>query len=274
MTEPSTTTAAKAAAPLGTRSDCWLPAEEGGLLAGDPEAFPATPPPSLHDPRAIAAHDWSAFEAIAEMKNHWDRPGWTDTTRAYYWMITFPGPSALADLAQRCKHDLRHLALDPIEQDGLHLTMGRIGLTSDITHRQLDGLAANAADLMGSAFTLQAVPLTASRGAIRFTVAPWHPLIAMHAALSTAGVRSGIPMGKPTSSLRPHIGIGYFNRPTPAAPVRDAIRPLRRLAAVDVLVHQVRLVELRRESRTYRWQTVHSVSFFRPITDRVMDGGA
>ncbi|MGB8944956.1 MAG: 2'-5' RNA ligase family protein [Streptomyces sp.] len=207
----------------------------------------------------IAAHDWSAFEAVVAMEDHWDRPGWADTTRFYYWMIAFSGCSPLAALTRQCQHALRHFPLDPVEQDGLHLTMGRIGNASDITDRQLEGLTDNTKDMLGPAFTLQAIPLAASRGAIRFTVAPWRPVLDMHSALSAAGVESGLPMGKPTAGLRPHIGIGYFNQSTSADLVRDAIRPLRTLNAVDVPVQQVQLVELRREPGAYRWQTLHTL---------------
>ncbi|MGW2702330.1 2'-5' RNA ligase family protein [Streptomyces sp. NPDC001340] len=193
------------------------------------------------------------------MKDHWDRPGWTSSTRAYYWMLTFPDATPLIDHAGRCQKELRHLAFDDIDADGLHLTLGRIGRIDEIDPGHVDRLVAKAHERRPESFTLRAVPLTASRGAIRYSVAPWTPVIQMHEALSAAGTESGIPPRKPTSLFRPHLGIAYCNRPISADIVRDAIRPLREFDAVDALVQKVRLVELRREGQAYRWQVIHSL---------------
>ncbi|MGP3948873.1 hypothetical protein [Streptomyces sp. 7N604] len=48
------------------------------VLSADPAAFPTEPPADLHDPAAIAAHDWAAFSALEEITDHWSRPGWSD----------------------------------------------------------------------------------------------------------------------------------------------------------------------------------------------------
>ncbi|MFK4222152.1 2'-5' RNA ligase family protein [Streptomyces sp. NPDC019890] len=228
-------------------------------LATDPGAFPPTPPPSTTDASVIAAHDWAAFDAVEEMKDHWDRPGWTAATRAYYWMLTFPDAAPLIDHAGQCQKELRHLGFDDIDADGLHLTLGRIGRVDEIDSGQMDRLVAEAEERSPEKFTLRAVPLTASRGAIRYSIAPWTPVIELHTALAEAGAASGLPPRKPTSVLRPHLGIAYCNRSMPADIVRDAVQPLRELDAVDAPVQKVRLVELRRDGRSYRWQVIHSL---------------
>ncbi|MFI6402306.1 hypothetical protein [Streptomyces sp. NPDC050548] len=64
---------------------------------------------------------------------------------------------------------------------------------------------------------------------------------------------------KPSSRLRPHIGIGYCNRPTPTAPVLVAVEPLRLLAPVQLLVDRVELAELRRADAAYTWRVVHTI---------------
>ncbi|MEN8649093.1 2'-5' RNA ligase family protein [Streptomyces sp. 21So2-11] len=228
-------------------------------LTADPGAFPPTPPPDTSDASAIANHEWAAFGNVEEMANHWDRPGWTPSTRAYYWMLTFPDAFPLIDHARHCQKALRHLGFDDINEEGLHLTLGRIGHVGEIGSGQLDRLVAAAHKARPKAFTMRAVPLTASRGAIRYSVAPWPPVIQLHATLAAAGVESGLPPRKPTSILRPHLGLAYCNRPMPADIVRDAVRPLRSLDGVDVPVQRVQLVELRREGRAYRWHVIHSL---------------
>lgn len=76
------------------------------LLSADPAAFPAEPPADTHDPAVTAAHDWAAFSALDEMTDHWARPGWSDGSRAYYWMLTFPNDQRLATLAGHCQEEL------------------------------------------------------------------------------------------------------------------------------------------------------------------------
>ncbi|MFC5253442.1 2'-5' RNA ligase family protein [Streptomyces nigrescens] len=225
-------------------------------------SFPPAPPPSLADPSVIAGHDWAAFGDVSEMVNHWDRPGWTASTRAYYWMITFPGASALIQRARQCQQALRSLAFDDIADDSLHLTLGRIGPSTEISLDQLDLLIASV-QAASSSMSLQAVPMTASRGAIRFSVAPWTPLINLRIMLAEAGDSVGLPLRKPTSGFRPHIGISYCNRTIPAATVRDMVRPLRGLDAVEAEVQQVHIVELRREPSAYRWDVVRTLDLLR-----------
>lgn len=229
------------------------------MLAIDARAFPPALPPDPNDPCVVSAHDWDAFAAVDEMVNHWDRPGWTSATRAYYWMLTFRDAIPLISQARHCQRELRHLDFDEIDEDGFHLTLGRIGLVNDVSSQQLERLIANVLKRGIERFTLQAIPLTASRGAIRYTIAPWHPVLQLHAALAAAGIESGLPMDKPTTSLRPHVGLAYCNQTMPAREVRAAILPLRGLDAVEMDVHQAQLVELRREHRAYRWQVVHTL---------------
>ncbi|MFI1649772.1 2'-5' RNA ligase family protein [Streptomyces avidinii] len=194
------------------------------------------------------------------MLNHWDRPGWSDATRAYYWLITIPADSALVPHAQHCQRTLRHLAFDDIADDGLHLTLARVGSVRDVAADELATLAAVARQTIRSGFTLQAVPLTASRGALRYSVAPWKPVLELHAALTSAGAAVGLPPLKRTAVFRPHIGIAYCNRRLPAASVRDRLLPLRDMDPVAVPINEVHLVELRREERAYLWEVVHTLT--------------
>ncbi|WP_159395064.1 2'-5' RNA ligase family protein [Streptomyces sp. 2323.1] len=175
-----------------------------------------------------------------------------------YWMITFPGAAALIQRAQQCQQALQSLVFDDIPEDGLHLTLGRIGPSTEISLAQLDSLIASV-QVAASSFSLQAVPMTASRGAIRFSVAPWTPLIDLRIMLAKAGASVGLPLRKPTTGFRPHIAISYCNRLLPAASVRDVVRPLRALEAVETEVRQVHIVELRREPSAYRWEVVHTL---------------
>jgi 2'-5' RNA ligase len=228
-------------------------------LSADPAAFPAHPPADLSDPAVIAAHDQAAFDAVETMVDHWDRPGWTAQTRAYYWMLTFPDSPALADLALRCQQHLAPLGLDPVPDDGLHITLTRVSSAAALPLSRLDDVISAAAPLLPAAFRLRAVPLAGSRGAVRLTVAPWGPVLALHLALSESMASLGLAPRKPTALFRPHLSLAYNNRPRPAGPIVEAVTALRGLPSVELHVREVQLVELRREDRSYRWDVVKSL---------------
>ncbi|WP_329156055.1 2'-5' RNA ligase family protein (plasmid) [Streptomyces sp. NBC_01456] len=234
-----------------------------------PGAFPHRPPPDLDSTGLLVDHDWRAFTAIEQMTNHWARPGWSEGTRAYYWMLTFPNATDLLRRAKRCQDELAHLGMDPVPEDGLHVTMTRIGSTDLVSNDQVCLLADLAQQLPLTTFQVVAHPLAGSRGAVRFTLAPWSPLVCLHIALSEIGQHAGVPGGKPTVAFRPHLGVQYSNRERPAAPVIESVALLRTLEPVTLEISSVELVELWRTTGTspaYRWRVVRSVPM-RPQPD-------
>ncbi|WP_338686552.1 2'-5' RNA ligase family protein [Streptomyces acidiscabies] len=224
------------------------------LLSTDPAAFPSEPPADPYDPAVIAAHDWAAFSTLDELTDHWSRPGWADGNCAYYWMLTFPDDRRLTALVGHCQEELAPLGLDPVPLDGLHITLARVGTPDDVPSGQLDGLAQEAEALLPAAFSVRAMPLAGSRGAVRLSLGPWEPLLRLHHALVEAGRGVGLASGKPTFAFRPHLSLAYNNRRRPAAPVIETVSRLRVLPAVELFLPAVQLVELRREGRTYRWE--------------------
>jgi 2'-5' RNA ligase len=223
--------------------------------------FPAQPPASLTDPAVIREHDWNAFSQLSAMSNHWERPGWRPGRRSYHWLLAFDGEPALAGLAYRCQQALRHLPLDLVPLEALHLTLGRVGFIDELAPQRADAVAQAVSERCDGlpAFPLAIGPLAGSRGAVRFSVAPWDGLVEIHRRLRTAAsdvLTGGRPVGD-IDSFRPHVSIAYCDRKLPAAPVVRAVTPLRRLVPVTVHVHALNLVVLRREGRAYRWQ-VHT----------------
>ncbi|MEO3749571.1 2'-5' RNA ligase family protein [Streptomyces sp. B6B3] len=231
------------------------------LLMADPAAFPVEPPTDLSDAGVIVTHDWAAFDALDEVRDHWSRPHWPDGARAYYWMLTFQNEPQLSALALRCQKELAGLGMDSVSSDeGLHLTVTRVGRPEEISTRALHALAETATSRLPGRFTLRVTPLAGSRGAVRFSVSPWEPLIRLHGVLTRIGRASSRAFTKPTASFRPHLSIGYHNRPRPAAAVIEAVAPLRALAPVDVDITSMQLVELRRTGREYRWDALRELA--------------
>ncbi|MGW0651774.1 2'-5' RNA ligase family protein [Streptomyces umbrinus] len=230
------------------------------LITSHPDAFPSAPPPDLDDPRVVAAHDWRAFDSLTEMQDHWQRPGWTSKTRAFYWLLTIPDESDFAAQARQCQEAVRHFqAFDLIDSDSFHLTLGRIADVDTVNERLLFSLAETVQASAPAAFTLSALPLTGSRGALRYSVAPWTPVIRLHELLVAASASCGLPPMKSSSRLRPHIGIGYCDRTLPTGPVHDVLRILRALSPTALEIDHVDLVEMRREGASYRWRVVQTV---------------
>ena len=234
-------------------------------LVTDDRSFPVAPPEDLDDASAIVANDWAAFAGINRMTNHWDRPGWVPGHTAYYWMITFPDQQDLIDEASYCQRQIAGLALDPVPSDGLHVTMAKIGDAAALRPRDIDELARRASTAVTRAFPMTVHPLAGSRGAVRFSIAPWTPVVQLHAALVATGQAAGVPGGKPTATIRPHLGIAYNNCDRPAEPVIERVALLRRRPPITVHVENVDLVKLRREGAAYRWDVLHRV----PLAARI-----
>ncbi|MEU7205474.1 2'-5' RNA ligase family protein [Streptomyces sp. NPDC045470] len=229
-------------------------------LVADDGAFPPVPPSDVDDVACVLAADWDAFRGLDRMANHWDRPGWGIRDRTYYWMLTFPAAPGLITETRVCQQHLARHGLDPVPEDGLHITMNRIGAVQDIARARVDELARQAVDLVGGPFEIQAHPLAGSPGAVRFTVTPWPALVRLHAALGHAAHATALPVrGRPTGLFRPHLGIFYCPADRPAAPVIESVAALRQRRPIPVQVESVELVALRREHRAYRWDVLHSV---------------
>ncbi|MFJ4151960.1 2'-5' RNA ligase family protein [Streptomyces galbus] len=228
-------------------------------LVVDDRSFPAIPPEDLDDASKIVANDWAAFCGIDRMTNHWDRPGWTPQHTAYYWMLTFPGQQELIEATHHCQQQIAEPALDLVPSDGLHVTVAKVGDTAALHPADVEELVRRAHIAVPSSFALTAHPLAGSRGAVRFSITPWTPLVRLHKTLATTGQAVGVPGGKPTAAFRPHLGIAYNNCDRPAGPVIERVALLRANPAIAMRIQHVDLVELRREGAAYRWDVIRRV---------------
>jgi 2'-5' RNA ligase len=219
--------------------------------------FPKQLPASMSDPEAIARNDWNAFCEIEFLRDHWAVKQWPPGRTGYYWYLTFDD-SDLIELAAGCQGALAVGGVDPVPLDALHITVMGVGDTTVVADAQIDELVSLAHESLSDVkpFDLTVGPLSGSRSAIRFSVAPWDPLLELHQVLSTCTAAALPSASVPNASrFRPHLGIAYNNTDRAAAEVIDAVAALRAARSASVRVNQVELVVLRRDGHTYRWTT-------------------
>ncbi|MGQ4615257.1 2'-5' RNA ligase family protein [Nocardia sp. R7R-8] len=217
--------------------------------------FPLPQPASTSDPSAIRTNDWTAFRQLRNLHDHWTLKAWAPGQSGYYWYLTFDAP-ALTDLAEQCQKSLADDGIDPVPLDALHITLLSVGKVGDVSSEQLTGIADAARSRLAdiAPFDVEIGPLTGSRSALRFSVTPWNNLLTLHRALRAAtAVHRPTSRLAETTELRPHLGIGYINRPQDSAALIAEVAALRDLPPVTVSVSKIDLVELRRDGRQYRW---------------------
>ncbi|MGW4368667.1 2'-5' RNA ligase family protein [Nocardia takedensis] len=220
--------------------------------------FPPTVP-VRDEAHEIRDNDWVAFRAVRELADHWSVKAWTPGQSVYYWYLTFDDPAVVA-LAERCQRAVAAPTVDAVPPDGLHLSVLRVGATTTVPPRAaaqvLAAGQARSAEL--AAFDLEVGPLTGSRSALRFSVAPWAPVRALHRTLREVTGPVGGELAD-TDDLRPHLGVGYLNTAGPAARLIESVAAVRDDPPVTTRVRAVDLVEVRREGRAYRWDVLGRV---------------
>jgi 2'-5' RNA ligase len=225
--------------------------------------FPKEHPPDLDDLDTVAAHDWSAFRALSHVDTHWERPGWTSGRSSYHWMLTFEDHPAVAAHVRRCQSVVPSVGYDLAAVDSVHLTIGRVAFTDDLSEAAAREVArsACAAGSRPERFDMTFGPLTGSRGAVRFSVAPWSPLLAVH-AFFTGVTRSalGERCVMDTGSFRPHVSIAYAHTRMSAAAVAGRIDDWRGGVGPTVRADAIGLVRLERIGCSYRYRTLERVA--------------
>ncbi|MEU8894823.1 2'-5' RNA ligase family protein [Nocardia sp. NPDC048505] len=231
------------------------------MTAISKQPFPLLPPASTSDAAVIREHDWAAFQQLDTVHDHWSVKAWEPGQAGYYWYLTFAEP-AVIDLAARCQEKLAQHGFDPVPLDGLHLTLLSLGRTDEVGGEQLNRIA-DAGRRAAKAirpFRLSVGPATGSRSALRLSVTPWEQLLDLHGRLRTATADHCAP-GRlaETSTVRPHLGIGYLNQEQDARQLVSDVGALRGLLPATVRVQRIQLVEVWRAGRAYRWHEHASI---------------
>lgn len=226
------------------------------MSAAQKTVFPAQFPASGSDSESIRANDWAAFRQLSDLADHWTLKAWPPGKSGFYWYLTLDDPELLT-MARHCQDRLGPEGMDPVPLDGLHITVLGIGDAVNVPVDDLDKVVDRARCELSdfAALDLEIGPLSGSRSAIRFSVAPWDRLIELHRILYNCAkdVRPDQDL-RVSADYRPHLGIAYINAARPAAELIDCVRELRELPPVAVTIGCVKLVELWRAEGRYCWR--------------------
>lgn len=221
--------------------------------------FPAEPPGDPDDPASVARHDQQAFERVGTMLRHWDRPH----RRSYHWMITLDQHQPVIELSQQCQQLLPQVGLGLIPPESLHLTVRRLGYVDEVDPSRLRTALRTVRGrcLATAAFDLKVIPLAGSPGAVRFSVAPWSPLLDLHRTVSAAAGCDGVD---PLAVYRPHVGVAYSDRVQSPEPYIEAAHRARSLPLAEITINELQLVELYRANHQYRWRVLERLPLAGP----------
>lgn len=198
-----------------------------------------------------------------EVRDHWYwRPGWRKGRSFYTWHLTFADHPEAARLVTAYQPLLDKLpGITPVPLQWLHLTMQGVGFTDRVELRDVDAIveAAHSRCAALSPFNVTIGPAQVDPETIQLPVRPVEPLQDLRNRIRAAIADVWGPDSTPElPELRPHISLGYWNQPAPAAPLIDALATTTKHTA-DLTVSSITLIDLNRDHHMYEWTDVASV---------------
>lgn len=196
----------------------------------------------------------------SQVRNHWMKPL---GVVGYYWFLTFEDSAPLRSAVRECQSRLTFPQYDPAPLESLHLTVGRIGKSGEVSPGRLHAIQAGARRGLGemTPFELTIGALRRVPAALIFDVTPAGDIDELRVKLEagTTGVASesdGPPLRHP-----PHVTVAYGNSDGIASPEVDeaVVAVNHRLRMVRVEVSAVSMVLLHRRRAMYSWDLIERI---------------
>lgn len=218
--------------------------------------------------RASLQQRWDEYQQLPQLTEHWYwRPGWGPERRFYTWHLTFDDQPALHELVSTVQRELAVPGLDPVPLEWLHLTMQGVGFTDEVAADDIDAILQAATVRLSqlAPFDLTLGPVDPDAEGVGFLITPWDRVTEVRDAIRHAigSVWDTVP--ESADGFRPHVTVAYSGAPVSTEPIRERLAKLRELPPATVKISEVPLITLRRDGRTYQWDTVKSIP---------LDGGA
>ncbi|WP_018639533.1 2'-5' RNA ligase family protein [Parafrankia elaeagni] len=201
-----------------------------------------------------------AFARLDRMRDHWWwRPGWQVGRSFYTFHVTFDDAPEVAELAGYYRAALDLPTLDPVPDEGLHLTMQGIGFADEVADGDVSAIVEAARSRVGdlAPFDLVLGPADADPEAVMLQVAPWAPLEILRAAVRSAigDVWGAARVPERADGFTPHVSVAYSGADAPTEPLRQLLAGAKPRTA-RTRVTAVELIDLNRDEQVYRWSTV------------------
>lgn len=213
--------------------------------------------------------DVAATEAAAvsnQLRNHWTKPlGGV----GYYWFLTFEDSAPLRSAVRECQSRLAFPQYDPVPLESLHLTVGRIGKTGEVSPGRLRAIQASARRGLCEMdpFELTIGALRRVSAALIFDVTPAGNIDQLRTQLGAGTIVALSEPDAPPKRHPPHVTVAYGNSDGIASPELDeAVATVdRSLRTVRVEVSEVSMVLLYRRRAMYSWDLIERIPLGRSI---------
>ncbi|WP_112243326.1 2'-5' RNA ligase family protein [Kribbella monticola] len=200
-----------------------------------------------------------------EVRDHWYwRPGWRPGRSFYTWHLTFAESASVVGLANSYADVLAQLpGITPVPPRWLHLTMQGVGFTDRVPDADLDEIALATESRLArcSPFQVTVGPAVVDPETVQLPVTPVAPLQdlrnRLRAAIGDVWGPDAIPENP---QLNPHISLGYWNTPAPAAPLRALLSQSPATTATTTIA-AISLITLHRNHQVYEWTTRKTLGF-------------
>lgn len=217
------------------------------------------PPMTTREQDHVAARR-EAFARLDQMRDHWWwRPGWKVGRSFYTFHVTFDGAPDVVEVAGYYRAALDLPTLDPVPDEGLHLTMQGIGFTDEVTEADATAIVEAARTRVArlAPFDVVLGPADADPEAVMLQIEPWSPLDELRSAVRSAigDVWGAARVPDRAEGWTPHVSVAYSGAATSAEPLRQLLATVEPRAA-RTTVTAVQLINLNRDAKVYRWSTV------------------
>ncbi len=202
----------------------------------------------------------------SQLRNHWTKPL---GVVGYYWFLTFEDSAPLRNAVRECQSRLAFPQYDPAPLESLHLTVGRIGKSGEVSPGRLHAIQAGVRRGLCEMdpFELTIGALRRVPAALIFDATPVGNVDELRRKLRAGAIGALSESDAPPQQHPPHVTVAYGNSDGIAPPELDeAVATVdRSLRTVRVEVSEVSMVLLYRRRAMYSWDLIERIPLGKSI---------
>jgi 2'-5' RNA ligase len=198
---------------------------------------------------ALMADRFRTLDRVVPELARW-RTEWGPHRRGLVLLVELATLDAIADFAGRVGDALRAVGVQPVDRDGLHITICEFGFVDELVFDVGSVTAEIRVALAGAdAAATSVVGAGSFPTAAIMRLDPWDDLAGIHqrvhaAVDALAGVRERTYRPAPEGGYAPHATVAYYEKAVLSAEVTRALEPFERVEPIPIRVDAVALVEV------------------------------